>query len=130
MSTTQAAAAQSSSSAAPLAGWQTTPVAPPAYSSSWSGFSTTAFSVCRNSAASAPYTILWSAVMLTCITLRTPIMPSAVATTVGLLPPTAMMAAVPAGTASKNSSGAPARAGRGGTTTPLCMCVAEKQQAP
>lgn len=52
---------------------------------------------CRNSAACAPYTTRWSQVMLTTICFSTPIRPLASTLTTGLLPPTARMAAVPAG---------------------------------
>ena len=66
------------------------------YRVSCSGLSITDFSVSRNSAASAPYTMRWSAVRLTVICFCTPMRPFASAVTVGLLPPTARIAAVPA----------------------------------
>lgn len=73
-----------------LLGWST------AQKRSCSGDSITFFRVTRNSAASAPYTMRWSAVRLTFMIFCTPMRPSAVATTVGLLALTARMAAVPA----------------------------------
>ena len=66
------------------------------YRVSCSGFSMTALSATRNSAACAPYTMRWSHVRLTCICFSTPMRPFVSAVTVGLLPPTARMAAVPA----------------------------------
>lgn len=75
----------------------------------------TSFSVCRNAAASAPMMMRWSAVRETVITLRTPIMPSAVATTVGLEEATARMAPVPC-------AGRKREMGRGQNRQLMCMC--------
>ncbi len=47
--------------AVPVAAWEAAVI-----HSSWSGDSMTALSVCRNCAASAPYTMRWSHVMFTC----------------------------------------------------------------
>ena len=55
----------------------------------------TFFSVTKNSAESAPYTVRWSAVRTTETTRRVPIKPSSVAYTSDCVPPTPRMALVP-----------------------------------